>query len=274
MLTLLLSLLVQDACAISVIEGRIETPTKIHEAVAISDGKVRAIGDSSDMPEVPPTCKTTLAENLTVFPGLTDSHVHLSGVGLREMTLNLDQARSVKDVQVALAAASEAQPEGVIVGRGWIETGWPEKRALNRFDLDDIVPDRPVLLTRADGHAMAVNTAALVAAGIDADTQDPPGGRVVRDADGSATGYLIDAAMNFTAPLMPQMSTERMKEAIRRGAERYAAVGWTAVHNMSVGAAELPLMEELAAEGALPLRVANFVVPEAMEGLVRCRPSV
>jgi predicted amidohydrolase YtcJ len=228
---------------------------------------------AADMPEVPESCLLRLDPDLTVFPGLNDSHVHLLGIGLREMTLNLDRARSIADLKKALSETAANQPQGTIIGRGWLETGWPEGRPPNRFDLDEIVPDRPVLLTRADGHALVANTAALEAAGITAQTADPEGGRILRDDDGQATGYLIDAAMNLTAPLMPELDQERRREALRRGAERYAALGWTGVHNMSVAREDLPLLEELAAAGELPLRVANFVVPEALEDLAQRGPS-
>ena len=273
LLATLFALTAQAACDVTVIEGRIELPTGVHEAIALSQGRVRIVGSLTDMPETNESCTITLPEEQRVFPGLTDAHVHLLGIGLRELTLNLDQARSVSDVQDLLAQQAAAQPEDVIIGRGWIETGWPEGRALIKGDLDAVVADRPVLLTRADGHAMAVNSAALEAAGITPNTQDPEGGRIVRDARGQATGYLIDTAMELMAPLVPQMTEERRKQALRLGAETYASRGWTAVHNMSVDAADLPLLEDLAAAGELPLRVANFVVPEAMDSLIEAGPG-
>ncbi|GGY52135.1 amidohydrolase [Parvularcula lutaonensis] len=268
----LLMLTAQAGCDITVIEGRIETPTATHQAIAIADGRIRAIGSLTEMPDTDDACRVSLPETQTVFPGLTDSHVHLIGIGLREMTLNLDRARSIEDVKLALAEQAERQPEGTIIGRGWIETGWPEGRALVAADLDEVVSDRPVLLTRADGHALVANTAALEASGITPDTPDPEGGRIVRDAEGNATGYLVDAAMGLTSGLVPELTEERRREALRLGAETYAARGWTGVHNMSVEAADLPLLEELAAAGELPLRVANFVVPESLEQLAEMGP--
>ncbi|MCQ8184152.1 amidohydrolase [Parvularcula maris] len=273
MITAVFSLLAQGACDVTVIQGRIETPTKTHEALAIASGRVRQIGTMAQMPSVEEGCLIELADDETAFPGLTDSHVHLIGIGFREMELNLDQARSVRDVQEALRRKATEQLEGIIAGRGWIETAWPEGRALNAADLDAVVSDRPVFLVRADGHAAALNSAGLEAAQITDDTPDPVGGRIVRDADGKATGYLIDAAMDLVSPLLPQVDDERRREALRRGAEVYASRGWTSVHNMSVGAEELRLMEELAASGELPLRVANFVTQDAMPGLIEAGPG-
>jgi predicted amidohydrolase YtcJ len=262
-----------QACETQVIAGRIETPTAVHEAIAIGDGVIRAVGSEASMPDVADGCIVRLPDNQAVFPGLTDAHVHLIGIGFRELTLNLDRARSIADVKAALADKAGEQPEGVIIGRGWLETGWPEGRALNARDLDEVVADRPVLLTRADGHALVANSAALEAAGIDADTEDPEGGRIVRDDDGRATGYLIDAAMGLVASLQPETTDELRREALRKGAEVYASRGWTSVHNMSVEESELAIMEDLAASGELPLRVANFVNAEAMDRVIEEGPG-
>jgi len=101
------------------------------------------------------------------YPGFVDSHVHLTGVGLREMTLNLDQVTSVAGLVEAVKVYAAANPgDAPIIGRGWIETHWPEGRFPNRADLDAVAPTRPVILERADGHAVVLNTAALKLAGI------------------------------------------------------------------------------------------------------------
>ncbi|MEO1659073.1 MAG: amidohydrolase [Pseudomonadota bacterium] len=261
-------------CDVTVIEGRIETPTRTFEAVAIEDSHIDAVGDRDDMPVVPASCLVTLDDDEIAFPGLTDAHIHLLGVGLREMTLNLDSVQSIGELKMAVAdAAAEDTSGGTVFGRGWIETSWPQGRPPHREDIDAVVDDRPVILIRADGHAMAVNTAALRAANISPNTEDPEGGRIVRDGNGQATGILIDNAMALVAPLIPTLDEDRRREGLRRGAERYAELGWTGVHNMSVDAEDLPLLEELAVSGALPLRVANFVVPEALDGLAEQGPG-
>ena len=270
----LLAMSLVAGCDVTVIEGRIETPTRTFEAVAIEEGRIDAVGDLGDMPVVPESCVVALADDQIAFPGLTDAHIHLLGVGLREMTLNLDSVQSIGELKMAVAEAAAADTTGAaVIGRGWIETAWPQKRPPNRQDLDAVVDDRPVLLMRSDGHAMAVNTAALRAANITPNTVDPEGGRIVRDGHGQATGILIDNAMTLVEGLIPQLDEARRREGLRRGAERYASLGWTGVHNMSVDAEDLPLLEELAAEGALPLRVANFVVPSALDQLAESGPG-
>ncbi|MEM0930803.1 MAG: amidohydrolase family protein, partial [Pseudomonadota bacterium] len=261
-------------CDVTVIEGRIETPTRTFEAVAIEDGRIDAVGARDEMPAVADRCRATLDDDQIAFPGLTDAHIHLLGVGLREMILNLDSVQSIGELKIAVAEAASADSTGAtLFGRGWIETSWPQGRPPNRQDIDAVVDDRPVLLMRSDGHAMAVNTAALRAANITPNTEDPEGGRIVRDGNGQATGVLIDNAMSLVKDLVPTLDEDRRREGLRRGAERYASLGWTGVHNMSVEVEDLPLLEELAAQGALPLRVANFVVPEALDMLAENGPG-
>ncbi|MDP1632399.1 MAG: amidohydrolase [Caulobacter sp.] len=197
------------------------------------------------------------------YPGFVDSHVHLTGVGLRETSLNLDQVRSVADLVKAVAAWAAAHPgDEPLTGAGWIETHWPEGRFPTSADLDAVAPDRPVALWRADGHAVVLNSAALRLAGIGRDTPDPAGGRIDRDADGRATGMLIDNAMDLIGPKLPPLSYARRKEALARGTALYAARGWTRGVNMSTQAEDLKALEALAAEGRLPIRVDVFMTPE------------
>ncbi|MFQ5346881.1 MAG: amidohydrolase [Rhodothalassiaceae bacterium] len=195
-----------------------------------------------------------------LFPGFTDSHAHLYGIGLRELTLNLEGTASIAELRDRVAeAAAKAAPGAVIVGRGWIETHWPEARFPNRHDLDAVVSDRPVILTRADGHALVANSRALARAGITRDTEPPFGGDILKDADGEPTGMIIDAAMGLLAPLLraaEEVDPHRVYEAANRV---YTARGWTGIHSMSVDPARLDLIEALADAGVLKLRIYNSV---------------
>ena len=193
-----------------------------------------------------------------MYPGFTDAHAHLMGIGQRELTLNLEGTSSVAELVAKIEAEVQGKAPGVLVfGRGWIETGWPEGRMPMAADLDPVTPDNPVILTRADGHAMVVNTATMEAVGITDDTGNPDGGAIERDADGHATGMLIDNAMALVAPLRTQPDAAAKALALETGAKVYASRGWTGVHNMSVGPDEAPIMLELAGEGKLPLRLWN-----------------
>ena len=193
-----------------------------------------------------------------MFPGFVDGHAHLLGIGQRELTLNLEGTASVADLAARIEGELRETPEDqVLAGRGWIETGWPEGRMPTAADLDAVSPDNPVILIRADGHALVANSAALTAAGIADDTPDVEGGKIERDADGKATGILIDNAMQQAIALIDQPTDADIVRGYLVGSRSYSARGWTGVHNMSVDPAHAAVMERLDLEGRLPLRVHN-----------------
>ncbi|NWG92930.1 MAG: amidohydrolase, partial [Parvularculaceae bacterium] len=195
-----------------------------------------------------------------LYPGFVDSHAHLLGIGMRELTLNLEGVGSIEELVDIVAAAAQETPEGeTIYGRGWIETAWPEKRFPTRADIDQASDIHPIILKRADGHALVANSTALAKAGVTRATPDPDGGRIERDAAGEPTGMLIDNAMNLVAALVAAPSPAAKREAYNVGAAVYAAYGWTGVHNMSVDPADLSLIDEEAAAGRLPIRVYNAI---------------
>lgn len=199
-----------------------------------------------------------LPDGAVMFPGFTDGHAHLLGVGQREMQLDLAGTSSIAELLTIVAAENEANPgEGLLFGRGWIETGWPEGRMPTAADLDSVVADRPVILVRADGHALVANSAALEASGIDADTPDTSGGKIERDADGKATGILIDDAMGLTMPLYQAPGDRDVREAYIKAGEVYTSRGWTGMHNMSVPPEHAALLAALDTEGEMPLRLWN-----------------
>jgi len=197
-------------------------------------------------------------DNNFMYPGFTDSHAHLLGIGQRELSLDLADTASLEELVTRIEAeAGGLGDEAIIVGRGWIETDWPEGRMPAAADLDAAVDDRLVILMRADGHALVASTAALNAAGIDETTPDPEGGKIERDSDGKATGILIDNAMTPVWGLVAEPSEEEIRRAYVEGSRVYAERGWTGLHNMSVPPAHAPLMAELDAAGEMPVRIYN-----------------
>lgn len=204
-----------------------------------------------------------------LFPGFTDAHAHLRGIGERELTLNLEGSASLEEMLGKLRTWAEAHPrDAVLIGRGWIETHWPEKRFPTAADLDRAVPDRPVILGRADGHAAVVNSAALKAAGITRSTAAPEGGDILKTPAGEPNGMLIDAAEQLVAKLMPADSEAQRERAYDAGFKVYAAYGWTGLHNMSVGWDDMLTLEARAKRGDAPLKVYNGLTPEAGERLL------
>jgi len=242
------------------------------EAVAVDDGRIVYVGDQAGARRrVGPETKIVDLKGAALYPGFTDAHAHLRGIGERELTLNLEGVASVAELtQRVRARVEQAGPGPVITGRGWIETHWPEKRFPTRDDLDRVAPDNPVLLVRADGHALVANSAALKAAGIDGSTRAPEGGEILKDVAGRPTGMLIDAAMGLVSALRAAPGEGDRIRALRKGHDVYSAYGWTGLHNMSVDWEDVQALEALAANGEFPgLRVYNAVTPEAGRRLVQ-----
>ena len=237
------------------------------EAVVVQDGRIVFVGSRADAgTRLGKRTEVIDLKGAALFPGFTDAHAHLRGIGERELSLNLEGSKSAAEAVARVKAYLAGRPadapgdsKSPIWGRGWIETGWPEGRFLEKGDLDPIAPDRPVLLVRADGHALVANSAALKAAGIDEATPAPAGGEILKGKDGKPTGLLVDNAMGLVRKLrLPPTEADR-RAAFAAAFKVEAAYGWTGVHSMSVAWPDVGLLETLNAEGKTPLRVYNAV---------------
>jgi predicted amidohydrolase YtcJ len=244
------------------------------EAVAVRAGRIVYAGDRAGAKRlVGGATKVIDLKGAAMFPGFTDAHAHLRGIGERELTLNLEGTPSLAALVATVKARAAATPKGqLIIGRGWIETHWPEGRFPTRADLDAVSPDNPVLLERADGHALVANSAALRAAGITRATVAPSGGEILKDAAGEPAGMLVDMAMTLVEPIIPKPDAAFREKAFAAGFKVYSAYGWTGVHNMSVDWDDALMLEKIAARGAAPLRVYNAVTPEGAERLIAGGP--
>lgn len=254
--------------------GPIHTGEGSVEALAIRDGKVAVAGSLVQARRAVPGAKDVDLKGAAAFPGFVDAHAHLSGIGFREMTLNLEGTASVEDLVARLKAWNAANPgTGAVSGRGWIETHWPEKRFPSRQDLDRAIPDRPVVLGRADGHAIVANTAMLALAGVTRDTAAPAGGQILKDPSGEPTGMLIDNAMGLVRGKVPPPSAAAKAEAVRRGVDIYASRGWTGLHDMGSSTEEVGYQRALAANGRMPIRIDNYMSPKDAAAVLSSGPS-
>ncbi len=244
------------------------------EAVVVSGDGIAYVGDLAGARTVAPGAKLIDLGGATAFPGFVDCHAHVTEIGLREMTLDLTGVGSVAELQARLRNWAAAHPTGAIVGGGWIETHWPEHRFPTRDDLDPIVPDRPVFLERADGHALVVNGAALRLAGVTASTAVPAGGQILLDAKGEPTGLFVDNAKPLVESRRPPATAADRREAMVRAGKLYASRGWTGAHSMSVSQGDLDIVRALAGSGAFPLRLDNYMDVGETAEVFRTGPSV
>ncbi|MBS0383868.1 MAG: amidohydrolase [Proteobacteria bacterium] len=242
------------------------------EAVRIRGQRILFAGALSDARSGAAGARMIDLRGAAAFPGFVDAHVHLGGVGLQAMMLNLVGTPSIAALRQSLADYARAHPQGPIIGRGWIETHWPEGRFPNRGDLDGVVAGRPVYLQRIDGHAGVTNSAGLALAGITNSTPDPQGGRIERDASGAATGMLIDNAKSLIETRLPSPTREMRREALRQATRLYASRGWTGGCNMSTSGEETAQFVELAAQNDLPIRTDIYLVPEDSDPVLQRGP--
>ncbi len=236
----------------------LEDPATVEAVIVSADGRILGTAPPLSQDWSEDEAEIIDLAGAVMFPGFTDAHAHLLGIGQREMTLNLEGTASIDELVTRTEIELQDKPAGAVLdGRGWIETGWPEGRMPSAADLDAVSPDNPVIYIRADGHALVANSAALAAAGITDETPDPAGGKIERDANGKATGILIDNAMTPMAALVAQPDELAIAEAYETGARLYASRGWTGLHNMSAVPEHAMLMQRLSREGRLPQRVYN-----------------
>jgi predicted amidohydrolase YtcJ len=233
------------------------------EAIAAKNGTIVFAGSNADAVgyEKAGVRVIDLGGN-TVVPGLTDSHYHLSGVGAREMTLNLEGAPSLEEfLDRVKTRVDSARPGEWITGRGWIETFWIPQVFPTRWDLDKVAPNHPVFLTRADGHGAVANSAAIRLARVTKETPDPFGGEILRDKKTrEPSGMFLDNAQSLISRYMPAQNLEESERALVLGVQRSLQLGWTQVHIAGNSFREVELIQRLYAQGKIKLRIYNAVL--------------
>ena len=235
------------------------------EAVAISGSRLVFVGADREVAAfVGPQTRVVDLAGRFVLPGFHDSHVHLVSGGIELGQCDLNGSKTPDEVISRVKACAAAKPgDSWIVGGGWDLPLFPQANPHKRL-LDEIVPDRPVYLSAADGHSTWVNSKALQMAGITRETPDPPRGRIERDAEGNPTGTLREAAADLVDEHLPETTAAERTEGLRRSVERAHGFGIVSAQEASAGAESLATFRALDAAGELNLRVvvANYVDPE------------
>ena len=239
---------------------------KLHQfqAMALSgDGKILAIGSLADVMSALPAGSVSKRLDLqgkTVLPGLIDAHGHVLEQGFTATSLQLREAKTLQQAQEMIAAYSKQHPDHAwITGFGWNQVVWQLGRFPTAKEIDSVLPQRPVMLERIDGHASWANSRALQLAGIDKNTPDPEGGKIERDAEGNPTGVLIDKASKLIWRLVPPASDAQMRAALDASMQALPQFGLTSVHDAGVDVAMDALYREYAAKGKLSSRVYGMI---------------
>lgn len=223
--------------------------------VISEDGKIAATGGPELLAHYPDAQRVD-AKGRHMLPGLTDAHAHMYGLGFLSTSLNLAGIPSVSAAVERIAAYAVSHPHAAwIQGRGWNQVIWPVQAFPTAADIDAVVSDRPVWLRRVDGHAGWANSAALRISGIDDDTPDPIGGKVLRDDNGRATGVLIDKAMELVTPHLPEPGKDDIRDAYQAATAVLLPLGVTGVHDAGINIAEAEVYMSMADDDALTMRI-------------------
>lgn len=239
-----------------ILEGGPVFGTEGADAIAIRCGRIVAVGQRGEILRLrgPNTVLIPL-RGRTVLSAFFDAHTHFIRVGLeRTFYVALGTARSLREAVDKLREAAHAQPEGWIVGRGWDESLWPERRYLERADLDRAVPHHPCCAMRVDGHLMVCNTLALARCPL------PEGEFVDRDL-----GHLREEAA-WDLSRLARPAGETLVEAVAAASRHAAALGVTAVADMAAPG-DLPAYQIAARRGTLRTRVFLYLPADQLPAL-------
>jgi len=240
------------------VHGYTSTPDGIHAfaALVVDDaGKVVATGDDALLDEYPGAQRVDGAGR-TLLPGLIDAHGHIVGYGRARASLDLVGVASVEAARERIAAHAAANPASRwLLGRGWNQVIWPVRAFPTAADIDAVVADRPVWLERIDGHAGWANSATMALAGIDDDTPDPVGGKIIRDQNGHATGIFVDNAMQLIDRIVPAPGKPDVRRWVLGAVDALLAEGITSVHDAGIDLQTAEVYLSLVENGELDLRI-------------------
>jgi predicted amidohydrolase YtcJ len=214
-----------------------------------NDGKVVQLIPEGVMMKLAGVDQTVDGGGRTLLPGFIDAHGHVLGLGFSALQLDLIGTSSLEDLQQRLKAYAAAHPDARwILGRGWNQELWPVKRFPTAADLDAVVPDRPVVLERVDGHAIVANSAAMKAAGVTASTKAPPGGRI-------ENGLFVDNAIELVTKAVPPSTPAELDQALAKAQEILLGYGVTGVGSMSTSLGDWNAMKRAGEAGRLQVRL-------------------
>lgn len=247
----------------------VDAKNRIAESFAVRGGLILAVGTNQEIDRSYNSDQIIDLEGKPVYPGFYDAHCHFAGYADNLRKADLTDTKSFAEICLRLVEHQKSFPSEWVLGRGWDQNDWPGRQFPDRSELDTYFPDLPVYLTRVDGHAAVVNTAALKLAGID-DKTIVKGGEIIH-VNGIITGVLVDNAMDLVSSLIPDMPAGESTKALLKAQENCFAVGLTTVADAGLSFSTVQLMDQLHKEGQLKMRVYAMLSPseDNFEGYVK-----
>jgi len=226
------------------------------EAVVITGGEISFVGGSTEA--IKHQAESTRVVDLagaTVIPGLVDSHTHVFELGAALERIDLIDVATEEEAVARVVERAKSVPKGEwIVGRGWDEGAWAN-RYPDKTLLTEAIPDYPVFLDSLHSFGGWANQMALDVAGVTAETEAPIGGEIRLGADGKPNGLFLNNAVNVMRDAVPPPSREGYTKRLLAGLNQMAADGYVTVHDAGLDSLQMSILEELEAEGRLPIRV-------------------
>jgi len=234
-------------------------PSQPHaEAIAIKKDRIVKVGTNEEISRwIGKNTKVIELKERTVVPGFIDTHIHVVDFGRFLTWIDLSGVTSIEKMKRRIRKRAQETPEGKwILGHGWDQTIFIEKRYPSILDLDEASPDNPVVLYHLSGRMCVANSKALELAGVTKETSAPSGGNIEKNAEtGEPTGVLRENAMDLVWKIIPEPVEEEIMEAACLACEKIVEAGVTSVHWMVSSSTEIQIIKRLRAENKLPLRV-------------------
>ncbi len=231
----------------------VDSSFSTQEAFAIKDGKFVAVGSNDDILDRYEADSMIDAGGQAVFPGLYDPHSHFLGLGGKLNSADLVATGSYAEIVERLKAFRAKNPDREwLVGRGWDQNDWDDKRFPDRSLLDEAFPDVPVYLTRIDGHAALVNSKALELAQVNGASVAEGG--LVQLKNGQPTGILVDNAQRLVGRVIPSATPDEKRQMLKDAEKACLALGLTTVSDAGLSRADIDLIDEMHQEGSLKIR--------------------
>jgi len=226
------------------------------QALLVDQGKVVATGSHAELASRAGDAKVIDGHGKTLLPGLIDAHGHVLELGYARNNVDLAGTKSLDEALAKVKAYAAAHPEAKwILGSGWNQEIWKLGRFPTAKELDTAVADRPVWLSRVDGHAGWANSAAIKLAGVDKASKDPNGGRIERDAGGNPTGVFVDGATALIDAKVPPPTPQQKAAALDTALAEMASVGLTGVGDAGIDLANYELYRQYADQHKLTARI-------------------
>jgi predicted amidohydrolase YtcJ len=253
----------QNSADLVILNGKVWTVEKTNplaEAIAVKGNKILKVGFNSDIKKLAGRkTKIINAQGKLVLPGFNDAHLHFIGGALSLMNVDLNGCGTLGEIQQKIKKQANELPKGSwITGRGWDHTvfnngQWPTKK-----DLDPVSPDHPVYVKRVDGHVGWANSKALILAQVDAHTQSPDGGEIVRDESGNPTGIFKESALGLVGKVIPATSKTQKLLAAEKALVLAKELGITSVQDNS-GIESLKMYNNLLKHDKLSVRITEWM---------------